>query len=232
MSGIFHPVNPALFPVDSETGHRAASFPLANDHISPETSRVIARLRGNIIEAFPNRLIVDCHGVGYEAIIPISTYDRLHPTEGAPVDLRTHLHIRENAQTLYGFATEEERDVFLLLIERVSGIGPAIAIAILSGMPVAMFKSAVVAGDVALLSKSKGVGKKTAERLLLELKGKLGGDLGGLFAVNTPDTHSDIQQALIALGYNDKEAAAALKSLPAEVGVSDGIKLALKALNK
>ena len=202
-------------PLNSGRGYRSASFPLATDRVSPETSRVIARLRGNIIEAFPNRLVVDCHGVGYEAIIPISTYDRLHPTEGAPVDLRTHLHIRENAQTLYGFATEEERDVFLLLIDRVSGIGPAIAIAILSGMPVAMFKSAVVAGDVAMLSKSNGVVKKTAERIILELKDKVGvTDTWQDAASGQVSTEAaDAELALIALGYKQVEARKTVRAI-------------------
>ena len=174
---------------------------------------MIARLRGKIIEAFPNRLVVDCNGVGYEAIIPLSTFDHLHPTEGSSVDLRTHLQIRETAHTLYGFATEEERDVFLLLIDRVSGIGPAIAISILSGMPVNSFKSAVVAGDSALLSKCKGIGKKTAERIILELKDKVGvtdtwqdaasGQVSSLAA--------DAELALIALGYKQVDARKAVR---------------------
>lgn len=176
---------------------------------------MIARLRGNIIEAYPNRLVVDCHGVGYEAIIPISTFDRLHPVEGTFVDLRTHLHIRENAQTLYGFATEEERDVFLLLIDRVSGIGPAIAIAILSGMPVNMFKSAVVSGDVALLSKSKGVGKKTAERIILELKDKVGVTDTWQDAASgeVSSQAADAELALIALGYKQVDSRKAVRAI-------------------
>ena len=176
---------------------------------------MIARLRGKIIEAYPNRLVVDCHGVGYEAIIPISTYDRLHPTEGAAVDLRTHLHIRENAHTLYGFATEEERDVFLMLIDRVSGIGPTIAIAILSGMPVNQFKSAVVAGDSVLLSKAKGIGKKTAERIILELKDKVGVTDTWQDAASGQVTSqaADAELALIALGYKQVDARKALRSI-------------------
>jgi len=215
MLEIFHPGNRVLLPPEFRNRYRSASFPLATGRISPETSGVIARLRGTIIEAFPNRLIVDCHGVGYEAIIPISTYDRLHPTEGAPVDLRTHLHIRENAQTLYGFATEEERDVFLLLIDRVSGIGPAIAIAILSGMPVAMFKSAVVAGDVTLLSKSKGVGKKTAERIILELKDKVGVTDTWQDAASgqVSSQAADAELALIALGYKQVDSRKAVRAI-------------------
>lgn len=214
-SEYFTPESGCCRAICSESGACSASFPLASGRVSPETSGVIARLRGNIIEAYPNRLVVDCHGVGYEAIIPISTFDRLHPVEGAHVDLRTHLHIRENAQTLYGFATEEERDVFLLLIDRVSGIGPAIAIAILSGMPVAMFKSAVVAGDVAILSKSKGVGKKTAERIILELKDKVGvTDTWQDAASGQVSTEAaDAELALIALGYKQVEARKAVRAI-------------------
>lgn len=176
---------------------------------------MIARLRGKIIEAYPNRLIVDCHGVGYEAIIPISTYDKLHPTEGAAVDLRTHLHIRENAHTLYGFATEEERDVFLMLIDRVSGIGPSIAIAILSGMPVAMFKSAVVSGDSIMLSKAKGVGKKTAERIILELKDKVGvaDTWQDAASGHVSSEAADAELALIALGYKQVDSRKAVRSI-------------------
>lgn len=176
---------------------------------------MIARLRGKIIEAYPNRLVVDCHGVGYEAVIPISTYDKLHPTEGATVDLRTHLHIRENAHTLYGFATEEERDVFLMLIDRVSGIGPSIAIAILSGMPVNRFKSAVVAGDSVLLSKIKGIGKKTAERVILELKDKVGVTDTWQDAASGQVTSeaADAELALIALGYKQVDARKAVRAI-------------------
>jgi Holliday junction DNA helicase RuvA len=176
---------------------------------------VIARLRGKTIEAFPNRLVVDCNGVGYEAIIPISTFDHLQPTEGSAVDLRTHLHIRENAHTLYGFATEEERDVFLLLIDRVSGIGPAIAIAVLSGMPVNMFKSAVVAGDAALLSKTKGIGKKTAERIILELKDKVGVTDTWQDAASgeVSSDAADAELALIALGYKQVDSRKAVRAI-------------------
>ena len=127
--------------------------------------RVIARIRGKVLEAYPNRLVVDCHGVGYLVNIPISTFDHLNPSEGMEVDLRTHLQVRETAHNLYGFATEEERDLFLMLIERVSGIGPAIAMAVLSGMPVARFKSCVINGDSAEISKVKGLGKKPFQRI-------------------------------------------------------------------
>jgi holliday junction DNA helicase RuvA len=163
---------------------------------------MIARLRGKIIEAYPNRLVVDVHGVGYQVFVPLSTFDRLHAAEGVDVDLRTHLHIRETAHTLYGFATEEERDVFLLLIDRVSGIGPAIAMAVLSGMPVPRFKQAVVAGDVAELSRVKGLGKKTAERIVLELKEKLGADEPVPISAAAAGTsgHVTARDALVELG--------------------------------
>ena len=128
---------------------------------------MIARLRGSVIEAWPDRLVVDACGVGYEVHIPVSTYDRLQAVEGMQVDLRTHLQVREHAHTLYGFATEEERDLFVMLIERVTGIGPAIAMAVLSGMPVQRFKGCVVSGNTTEFALIKGIGKKTAERIVL-----------------------------------------------------------------
>jgi Holliday junction DNA helicase RuvA len=174
---------------------------------------VIARLRGNVLEAYPNRLVVDVHGVGYEVLVPLSTFDRLHAAEGLAVDLRTHLHIRETAHTLYGFATEEERDVFLLLIDRVSGIGPAIAMAVLSGMPVATFKTSVVQGDVASLSRIKGLGKKTAERIILELKDKVGvtETWQDAAAGQMSAPAADAELALIALGYKQVDSRKAVR---------------------
>jgi Holliday junction DNA helicase RuvA len=174
---------------------------------------VIARLRGNVLEAYPNRLVVDVHGVGYEVLVPLSTFDRLHATEGLAVDLRTHLHIRETAHTLYGFATEEERDVFLLLIDRVSGIGPAIAMAVLSGMPVTAFKTSVVQGDVASLSRIKGLGKKTAERIILELKDKVGvtETWQDAAAGQMSAPAADAELALIALGYKQVDSRKAVR---------------------
>lgn len=175
---------------------------------------MIARLRGNIIEAFPNRLIVDCNGVGYEVIIPISTYDFLHPHEGLKVDLRTHLHIRENSHILFGFSSEEERDVFLMLIDRVSGIGPSIAIAILSGMPVNQFKTAVISSDSVLLSKIKGIGKKTAERIILELKDKVGvaDTWQDAASGHVSSEAADAELALIALGFKQVDARKAMRA--------------------
>jgi Holliday junction DNA helicase RuvA len=168
--------------------------------------------------------------VGYEVNVPMSTFYNL-PATGEKVSLVTHFVVREDAQILYGFATVGEREAFRQLI-KISGVGPRTALSVLSGMSVADLAQAITSQESGRLVKVPGIGKKTAERLLLELKGKLGGDLGGLFAANTSDAQSDIQQALMALGYSDKEAAASLKSLPADVGVSEGIKLALKALNK
>lgn len=176
---------------------------------------MIARLRGKVIEAYPNRLVVDVHGVGYEVTVPLSTFDRLHAAEGLEVDLRTHLHIRETAHTLYGFASEEERDVFLMLIERVSGIGPAIAMAVLSGLPVAKFKSCVVAGNVAELSRIKGLGKKTAERIVLELKDKVGvtDTWQDAAAGAVSPSAADAELALIALGYKQVDARKAVRKV-------------------
>jgi Holliday junction DNA helicase RuvA len=176
---------------------------------------VIARLRGTVLEAYPNRLVVDAHGVGYEVLVPLSTFDRLHAVEGLQVDLRTHLHIREAAHTLYGFATEEERDVFLLLIDRVSGIGPAIAMAVLSGMPVPNFKTSVVQGDIAALSRIKGVGKKTAERIVLELKDKVGvtETWQDAAAGQMSAPAADAELALIALGYKQLDARKAVRKV-------------------
>jgi Holliday junction DNA helicase RuvA len=177
--------------------------------------RMIARLRGKVIEAYPNRLVVDVHGVGYEVFIPLSTFDRLHATEDIEVDLRTHLHFSQLGQKLFGFASEEERDVFLLLIDRVSGVGPTMAVSVLSGMDVNQFKRCVVAGDVTGLSKLKGVGKKTAERIVLELKDKVGvtetWQDAAAGQVSAPA--ADAELALIALGYKQVDARKAVRKV-------------------
>ena len=194
--------------------------------------QMIARIRGKVWEAYPNRLILDVQGVGYEIHVPLSTFDHLHPTEGAVVDLRVYQHIREQAQQLYGFATEEERDIFLLLIDRVSGIGPSMAMSVLSGMPVAQFKSAVVQGEVAILSRIKGVGKKTAERIILELKDKVGvtetwqSAAGG----NISRAAADAEMALIALGYKQVDARNAVKQVLATNGQAETEELIRGAL--
>nr|HPR46334.1 Holliday junction branch migration protein RuvA [Ottowia sp.] len=187
----------------------------------------IGKLTGTLLEKNPPEVLVDCHGVGYEVWVPMSTFYNL-PAVGDKLVLLTHFVVREDAQMLYGFGSENERAAFRELI-KISGIGPRMALAVLSGMSVTDLAQAVTTQDAARLTKVPGIGKKTAERLLLELKGKLGAELGSTQAP-VGDAQGDIQQALLALGYSDKEAAAALKALPAGVGVSDGIKLALKAL--
>lgn len=174
---------------------------------------MIARIRGEILEAYPNRLVVDAGGTGYEVMIPVSTYDLLHPSEGMRIDLRTHLQVREQSHMLYGFATEEERDVFRMLIDRVSGIGPSIAMAVLSGMPVARFKSCVVSGNAAELSRIKGLGKKTAERIILELKDKVGvaETWQDAAAGSVTAAAADAELALLALGYKQADARKSVK---------------------
>ena len=189
---------------------------------------MIGRLQGTLADKNPPQLLVDCHGVGYEVDVPMSTFYNL-PNVGEKVSLLTHFVVREDAQILYGFATAAEREAFRQLI-RISGVGPRTALSVLSGMSVAEIGQAVTAQDASRLVKVPGIGKKTAERLLLELKGKIGADLGTIGTVIVNDAQGDILQALVALGYSDKEAQAALKSLPKDIGVSEGIKQALKAL--
>ena len=176
---------------------------------------MIAFLRGVVAEALPQCLVLDVNGVGYEVIVPLSTFDSLNPVIGQTVTLRTHLHIREIAQLLCGFASDAERDLFRLLIERVSGIGPATAISILSGMNINAFKSAVANGDVRAIARAKGVGKKTAERIVLELKDKVG--LASTWMAQQQGTTSqaaaDAELALVALGFKQAEARKAIRAL-------------------
>ncbi|MGB1260340.1 MAG: Holliday junction branch migration protein RuvA [Akkermansiaceae bacterium] len=197
---------------------------------------MIARIKGNVLEALPGRLVVDVNGVGYMLTVSLATYDAINPMEGTPVDLRTHLHIRETAHTLYGFATEAERALFLLLIERVTGIGPAIGMAVLSGMPVEHFKSCVVNGDAAALSQIKGLGKKTAERIILELKDKVGVTDAWEAAKgeSTPSASIDAESALIGLGYKQAEArkaVTAVAKLKPSAPTEDLLRDALRMLN-
>jgi Holliday junction DNA helicase RuvA len=190
---------------------------------------MIGRLTGTLSEKNPPQVLVDCHGVGYEVDVPMSTFYNL-PGLGEKVSLLTHFVVREDAQILFGFGSAGEREAFRQLI-RISGVGPRTALSVLSGMSVADIGQAVTAQDAGRFVKVPGIGKKTAERLLLELKGKIGADLGAVGgAAIHGDTQGDIVQALVALGYSDKEAAAALKSLPKDIGVSEGIKQALKSL--
>ena len=190
---------------------------------------MIGKLTGTLGDKNPPQVLVECHGVGYEVQVPMSTFYNL-PGKGEPVSLLTHFVVREDAQVLYGFETSAEREAFRQLI-KISGVGPRTALSVLSGMSVAELAQAVTLQQAARLVKVPGIGKKTAERLLLELKGKLGADIGHPASVAN-DAQADILQALVALGYSDKEAALSLKALPAAVGVSEGIKLALKALSR
>lgn len=193
---------------------------------------MIGKLTGILAERNPPQVVVDCSGVGYEVDVPMSTFYNLPPT-GERVSLLTHFVVREDAQILYGFGTAEERVAFRQLI-KISGVGPRMALGVLSGLSVAELSQVVTRQDTGRLVKIPGIGKKTAERLLLELKGKLGADLAlvGDAAHAADDAQGDILQALVALGYSDKEAAASLKALPKDIGVSEGIKLALRALAK
>ena len=192
---------------------------------------MIGRLHGRLIDKTPPQILIDTNGVGYEVDVPMSTFCNL-PAEGSEITLFTHFVVREDAMQLFGFATAAERQTFRALI-RVSGIGPRIALAVLSGMSTSDFAAAVEKGDAALLTRVPGIGKKTAERLILELKGKL---VGSAFAAealpNASANQTDITSALVALGYSEREAQAAVKTLPADIGVSDGIRQALKSLSR
>ena len=191
---------------------------------------MIGRLSGILLEKTPPQVLVDCNGVGYEVDVPMSTFYNL-PHTGEKVVLFTHLAVREDAHLLFGFGSASERALFRQLV-KITGIGARTALAILSGMTVADLAQAVTLQEAGRLVKVPGIGKKTAERLLLELKGKLGADIGVAGGAPRDDTQADILNALAALGYSDKEALAAVKNLPAGSSVSDGIKFALKALSK
>lgn len=181
---------------------------------------MITFLRGRLASSLPDRACIDVGGVGYEVYVPLSTYDGLGET-GREVTLLTHFHVREQEQTLYGFATDEERDLFRLLINRVTGVGPKMGLAILSGMAVKDFKRSVVQGDTAALSKISGVGKKTAERIILELKDKVGvaeawkEAAPGAAVPVTPEqaAANDVILGLINLGYKQVEAQKAVKKV-------------------
>jgi Holliday junction DNA helicase RuvA len=191
---------------------------------------MIGRLSGLLVHKAPPVVMVDVQGVGYEVSVPMSTFFSL-PGLNEPVVLLTHFVVREDAQVLFGFLSPSERSTFVELI-KISGVGPRTALSILSGLSVTELSQAVTLQDAARLVKVPGIGKKTAERLLLELKGRLGPDLATPPAAAFNDSQADIGQALQALGYNEREAQAALKALPADIGVSEGIKLALRALNR
>jgi Holliday junction DNA helicase RuvA len=187
---------------------------------------VIGRLTGNLVAKHPPQVLVDVGGVGYELDVPMSTFYGL-PATGDAVTLFTHLSVKEDSHTLYGFATLEERSAFRQLI-RISGIGPRTALSVLSGLSVSELAQAVSLQDVTRLTKVPGIGKKTAERLLLELKGKL----GALGAAPGAEKASDVLNALLALGYSEKEALAATRELVPGTPVAEGIRAALKSLAK
>jgi Holliday junction DNA helicase RuvA len=192
---------------------------------------MIGRLSGILLEKNPPQILLDIAGVGYEVNVPMSTFYNL-PDTGGKVTLFTHLVVREDAHLLYGFGTEHERRAFRQLT-RISGIGAKIALAVLSGLSVAELAQAITLQESGRLTKIPGIGKKTAERILLELKDKLGADLTNAVGVHrAAPASSDILNALVALGYSDKEAVAAVKDLPEGVAVGDGIRAALKRLAK
>ncbi len=191
---------------------------------------MIGRLSGTLVEKNPPAVLVDVGGVAYEVDVPMSTFYNLGAV-GSRVTLLTHLVVRDDAHLLYGFNTAAERDAFRELI-RISGIGARTALAVLSGLSVEELAQAVTLQESGRLTRIPGIGKKTAERLLLELKGKLGAPLEGAGTAARSDASADVLRALLALGYSEKEATLAVKQVPPGTGVSDGIRIALKSLAK
>jgi Holliday junction DNA helicase RuvA len=192
---------------------------------------MIGRIQGILVSVHPPRLLVDCQGVGYEIDVPMSTLYQL-PETNQKITLLTHFQVREDAQQLFGFATETEREAFRQLI-KISGVGSRTALAVLSGMSVNELAQAIAMQEAGRLTQVPGIGKKTAERLCLELKGKLAPDLGIVGGKpQAIETSSEILQALLALGYSEKEAHLALKQIPPDTTVSDGIRMGLKFLSK
>ena len=192
---------------------------------------MIGRLTGTLVEKNPPQLLLDVQGVAYEVDVPMSTFYNL-PATGERIALYTHLVVREDAHLLFGFGTEQERRAFRQLL-KISGVGARTALSVLSGLSVAELAQAVTMQDTGRLTKIPGIGKKTAERLLLELKDKLGGEVTAAVGVHRrAPAMSDVLNALLSLGYSDKEAVAAVKALPEGVAVADGIRQALKLLAK
>ena len=192
---------------------------------------MIGRLTGTLLEKNPPQILLDVQGVGYEVDVPMSTFYNL-PATGESVVLFTHLVVREDAHLLFGFGSEGERRAFRQLV-RISGVGARTALSVLSGLSVAELAQAVTMQDAGRLTRIPGIGKKTAERLLLELKDKLGADVtAGVGVHRAPPASADVLHALLALGYSDREAVAAVKHLPDGVAVGDGIRQALKLLAK
>ena len=192
---------------------------------------MIGRIQGTLVSIHPPRLLVDCQGVGYEIDVPMSTLYQL-PEINHHITLLTHFQVREDAQQLFGFATETEREAFRQLI-KISGVGSRTALAVLSGMSVPELAQAITMQEAGRLTNVPGIGKKTAERLCLELKGKLAPDLGIIAGkTNVIEATSEVLQALLALGYSEKEALLALQQIPPDCNVSDGIRSGLKYLSK
>ena len=192
---------------------------------------MIGRLTGTLLEKHPPQVLVDCRGVAYEVDVPMSTFYNL-PATGEAVTLHTHLVVREDAHLLFGFGTADERGVFRQML-RISGIGPRLALAVLSGLSIGDLAQAVATQEPGRLTKIPGVGKKTAERLLLELRDKLEVSAGGARgAMKTSVDAADVVNALIALGYSEREVAHTVKQLPPGLSVTEGIRQALKLLSK
>lgn len=190
---------------------------------------MIGRIQGELIEKNPPHVLVDVHGIGFNIDVPMSSFYNL-PDIHQAVTLLTEMIVREDAQLLYGFLTAAERDIFRQLI-KISGVGPRTALAILSGLSVELLTQAVANEDSAMLTRVPGIGKKTAERLILELKGKLK-DISTQTVNTLSSSKSDIVSALVSLGYSQKEALASTKTLPNDISVNDGIREALKTLSK
>lgn len=191
---------------------------------------MIGRLTGLLLEKNPPQILLDVQGIAYEVDVPMSTFYNL-PQLNERVVLHTHLVVREDAHLLFGFGTPDERVAFRQLL-KISGVGPRLALAVLSGLSMAELADAVARKETGRLTKIPGVGKKTAERLLLELQGKFAASAAGSAPGAEPVAGDDVINALLALGYSEKEAGWAAKQLPADVGVSDGIRQALKFLSK
>ena len=191
---------------------------------------MIGHIKGFIVSKKPTQVLIDCNGVGYEVDIPMSTFYDLPPV-GEQVTLLTHLIVREDAHLLFGFATSEEREVFRQLI-KVNGVGAKVALSILSGISLHELVDAIMNQNSNLLVSIPGIGNKTAERLVLELKGKFANIIDDKSIQNTSSETNDIQNALISLGYSTKEAISAVKNLPSDISINDGIKDALKFLSR
>jgi Holliday junction DNA helicase RuvA len=192
---------------------------------------MIGRLTGILVEKNPPQLLLDVQGVAYEVDVPMSTFYNL-PATGERIALFTHFVVREDAHLIFGFGTEQERRAFRQLL-KISGVGARTALSVLSGLSVAELAQAVTMQDTGRLTRIPGIGKKTADRLLLELKDKLGVDVASVVGVHRPaPVMSDVLNALLALGYSDKEAVAAVKKVPEGLAVGDAIRQALKLLAK